>query len=876
MAFLIPIAVGALGLTGTAATIATAAISIGASVGLSFAARKLRPKERSADNGAGTARGVSIGLRIDTAPPRQWIVGEVATGGSLVYWQLYGANNDKLHMVVALADHECDSLLAVIVNGKQKSWNSSTDQVSGYGSKFKVRFYSGAAGQTADAGVIAQSGGRWTSNEKGVGICYAVVELDYDETLFPEGIPEIAFKVRGAKLYDPRTGTTTWNANSANALWAALRGVYSGGDHVIGMNVPASAIRLSEAQAAANDCAENVAKKGGGTEDRYRCNMVFDSTQSNREIIETILATMAGELVCVGGIYRMFAGVAQTPVASITDADLITSEIVTTSAKRSRNELTNAVFGTFTDPDRAYTSVALPPRTSSDDETADGGARLSKTYDLAGVTSRSQAQRILEIERKRARRMGTASFRLRARHFGLEPGDWVSWSSTLRGYVSRVFVVQSITGNPDLTSDVVLAETDAGVDDWNAEVDELSDTQVIDLASAGPTLASVSGVTLVSVTIAASGGIQRPGLQMGWTAIDDPTVIELEIEFRKVGDTVAQKAARVSDPSDGSYTWVSGVQSGITYEARVRPVVRPARGVVWSSWVPAGTSTANHVVPLAATATAVPPDTITPEMLSAQSRFEISLVTQADAVLGSIAQQIAAVRDEAERIATATLNSLLDANDAKVSIRVEQRERIEADLALAQQVTTISSALNNDVAAAIQQEQLARTTADDALALDITTALTRVNENTAQVTALAQSVNGIEAAYTVTVDINGRVVGYTQLNGSAAGSEFVVAADFFRVAGVTGDGVPVFAVQTVGGAAKMALRGDMLADGTITARALSVSTLSALTASLGTITAGLMRDPASKYYFDVTNGRIGTYDGDMLIDLKNKRLKIGG
>lgn len=876
MAFLIPLAVGALGLTGTAATIATAAIGIGASVGLSFAARKLRPKERSADNGAGTARGVNIGLRIDTAPPRQWIVGEVATGGSLVYWQLYGTNNDKLHMVVALADHECEGLQGVIVNGKLKSWSSGTEQVGGYGSKFKVRFYSGAAGQTADAGVVAQSGGRWTSNEKGVGICYAVVELDYDETLFPEGIPEIAFVVRGAKLYDPRTGNTSWTANAALALYAALRGVYSGGDHVIGMNVPASAIRLAEAQAAANDCTEAVAKKGGGTEPRYRCNAVFDSTQSNREILETILASMAGELICVGGIYRMFAGVAQTPVASLTDADLITSEPVTTSAKRSRNELTNAIFGTFTDPDRAYTAVALPPRVSTDDETADGGARLSKSYDLAGVTSRSQAQRILEIERKRARRMGSASFRIRARHFGLEPGDWVTWSSTLRGYASRTFVVQSIAGNPDLTSDVVLVETDAGIDDYNAEIDELADNQVIDLASAGPTLASVAGVTLATVTIAASGSIQRPGLQMGWTAITDPTVIELEIEFRKVGDTVAQKTARVSDPSDGSYTWVSGVQSGVNYEARVRPVVRPARGVVWSAWVPAASSTGNHVVPLAATATAVPPDTITPAMLTAQARFEIGLVTETDAVLGSIAQQIAQVREEAERIATATLNSLLDANDAKVSLRVEQRERIEADLALVQQVTTLSSQINVDVAAAIQQEQLARTTADDALAQDITTALTRIGENTAQVATIAQSINGLEARYTISVDINGRVVGFARLDGSAEGSEFIVGADFFKVAGVTGDGVPVFAVQTVGGAAKMALRGDMLADGTIEARALNVNTVSALTANLGTITAGLMRDPAVKYYFDVTNGRIGTYDGDMLIDLKNKRLKIGG
>lgn len=873
MPFIVPFVVGAVGLTGAAATIATIGGQIALGVGLSFAARKLRPKERSSDNGAAAPRGVSVGLRIDTAPPRQWVVGEVATGGSLVYWQLSGTNNDKLHMVIALADHECDSLRGVYVNGKFRSWNSTTGQVSGYGADFLVRFYSGAAGQTADASVVAASGGRWTNSDVGIGVCYAVVELNYSEDKFPDGIPEVAFLIRGARLFDPRASTTVWTRNSAIVLYNLLRGVTQSGEPLIGMNVPASAIRLSEAQAAANACAESVAKREGGTESRYLCDAVFDSTQSNREIIETILATMAGELICVGGIYRMFAGVAQTPVAALTDDDLITAEPLTTSAKRSRNELTNAVFGTFTDPDRGYTSVALPPRTSSADETADG-ARLSKTFDLVGVTSRSQGQRVLEIERRRARRMGSASFRARARWCGLEPGDWITWSSDRRGYVSRTFYVQSTARQPDLSIDLVLIETDAGIDDWTASIDELVDSQVIDLASGGPTLTAVTGVSLVNVTIEAASGVQRPGLQMQWTPITDPTVVELDIEFRKVGTTLTQKTSRVSDPSDGSYTWVSGVQSGAEYEARVRPITRPSRGVTWSAWVPAGTASGNQIVPLATTATAVPPNTITPEMLTAQARFEISLVTQTDAVLGSIAQQISDLRGEAERIAAATLNSLLDANDAKVSIRVEQRQRIDADLALAQQVTTIQSALTNDVSAAIQQEQLARTTADDALARDISTAVTRLDENTAQVTALAQSVNGLSANYTILIDINGRVVGYTQLSGTAEQSEFVVAADFFKVAGTSGAGVPVFALQTVNGVGRMALRGDMLADGTITARALDVSTLSAITANLGTVTAGLVRDASNIYNFNVTQGRLARTDGTFVIDLRNKVFEI--
>src|SRR5690606_10494535 len=112
---------------------------------------------------------------------------------------------------------------------------------------------------------------------------------------------------------------------------------------------------------------------------------------------------------------RIMAGVARAPVAHLTDADLITDRPFVTSAKRPRSQLVNAVFGTYSAPDRAYEMVPLPNRTSEVDELADGGIRLSMTLELAAVTSRSQAQRIMEIERRRARRMLTVGGTFRAR-----------------------------------------------------------------------------------------------------------------------------------------------------------------------------------------------------------------------------------------------------------------------------------------------------------------------------------------------------------------------------------------------------------------------------------------------------------------------------
>ena len=870
MAFFAPLVVGALGLTGVAAGVA----EIGLGLGLSFVAKKLRPKQKSST--ASEARGTPVNLTIDTNPNRTVIIGEAATGGSLAYWQLSGTDNNVLHMVIPLADHECTSLEKVLVNGKEKTRNATTGEIDGYGANLVIRFYSGAAGQTADSEVVATSGGRWTANEVGTGVCYVVAKLTYDEKLFPEGIPDLSFVVRGLKLFDPRTSTTGYSANVAVALWNVLRGISSAGEPLLGMNVPSSAIRISDAQAAANACDEAMALKAGGTEPRYRCGFVFSTSQSNRDIIETLLAAMAGELIECGGIYRMIAGVSQTPVAALTDSDIIISERLVAKPKRSRNELTNAIQGSFTDPSRGHASVALPPRTSSADELADGGIRLSRAIDLSAVTSRAQAQRVLEVERKRARRMGSVSMRVRARHFVLEPGDWVTFTSGRRGYSSKTFVVHSCSGNRDLTSDIVLNEIDDGIDDWTASIDEIDDNQVIDLASAGPSLSAVSGFTLDAVTIASTGGIQRPGLHVTWTPIADPTVINLIVEFRKVGDTVALTTNPIQDPTDGTYTWVTGVQSGGTYEARIRPVTRPQRSTAWSSWVAASTASANQVVAVAAYAATVDPLGLPPATLSAQAAFELSLVTQTDDILGSISQQVKDLVEQANKAHIATINAALDTYDNRTKIEVEKNERITEDLSLAQLITTIQAQIGTEVIAAIQEEQTARATADTALSQDVSTALTRIGANEASVTVIAASINGMEAKFGVAVNANGHIIGLVQLDGSAtAGSTFTVVADNFRVGRSNGTGVvPVFALQTVNGVTKMALRGDMLADGTITANKINVASLSALAADLGTVTAGLIRNPANTLRFDLPNMRLYRGDNTMELDFANKVFRM--
>lgn len=819
MPFLPPLIAGALGL----GAIGAAVIEVGLAVGLSYAATKLRPKQKSAK--ASDQGGIRLGLRVDTNPPRQVIIGEAATSGSLVYWQLSGTDNKVLHMVIALADHQCNSLQKVLVNGKEKSRDGGSGEISGYGSNLVVRFYSGTGGQSADSDLVSSSGGRWTSNDTGASVCYVVVKMTYDETLFPEGIPEFGFVVRGFPLRDPRTGTSAYSDNPACAIYTVLRGITVGGEKLLGMNVPADAIRQSEAEAAANACDELVARKVGGTEKRYRCGVVFDCTQSNRDVIETLLASMAGEVIEAGGIYRIIAGVAQTPVAHITDADLVVTEPLITRPRRSRNEVVNAIQGSFTDPSRAYSPVALPPRTSSTDEDEDGGIRLTRSLDLVAVTSRSQAQRVLEVERRRVRRMASASMKLRARWIGLEPGDWVTFTSDRRGYDTKTFVVQSKTGNRDLTSDIVLVETDAGIDDWTASTDEIDDDQVIDLASAGPGLSSVSGIDLDAVVIEGASGQQRPALQILWDAIDDPTVTSIALEYRKVGDSVALKRT-IIDPSTGAYTWADGVQGEVTYEARLRPITTPQRTTTWSSWVTSASEAEPQIVAVAAYALTVDPDSLPPAELSAQDRLELELVTKRGDVANSVNARIEEAIRQAQEAAAAAMGALAENTMLMRGVRA-------------------TSGAN---------------------AIAITETLSAVG-----------GADTLAAQWAVTIDLNGNVTGLVQLSGDLDYSQFSVIADRFAYA-MPGAGpgdppTPVFSIVTLEGEQVAVLNGELIANA-IKANQVQVVSLDAISANFGTMTAGLIRDIANTYRIEVANGLWRRTDNKSYIDMKTNKFRF--
>jgi hypothetical protein len=113
------------------------------------------------------------------------------------------------------------------------------------------------------------------------------------------------------------------------------------------------------------------------------------------------------------------------------------------------------------------------------------------------------------------------------------------------------------------------------------------------------------------------------------------------------------------------------------------------------------------------------------------------------------------------------------------AITQESVARADADTALAGQISSLTATVNSNTAAITNESQV-RADADTALAGQISSLTTTVNGNTSSINQFAQSINGLEARWGVSVDVNGRIGGFV-LNNDAQSVSATFLADQFAV-----------------------------------------------------------------------------------------------
>jgi len=452
-------------IAGTAITMTYLAGTFAVNLALTAASQALAPKPKQPNIGGGGNGGVdqskTITARSSNAT-RKLIYGETRVGGTYAF--IEATNNDQyLHLVIVLAAHELEQFTTVFFNDEALTLSgSNVTSPSKYNGLVDIYPVTVGNASNIPAPLLALS--NWTSNHKLTDQGYLYVRLQFDPDVFEQGLPNISAKVKGRKIYDPRTTTTVWSENPALVIRDYLT------DTVYGLGATASEIDDASFIAAANVCEESVALSGGGTQDRYTFNGVVDTQNTPRSNLEQMLTALNGSLYYSNGKWSLRAGAYVTPTVTLDEDDLASGLTVTTAI--SARDSFNAIKGQFVSPASDYQATDYPAITSSTFETEDNGERRYLNLDLPFTDNAARAQRIAKqiLFKNRQEISLRAKFKMNA--FQFQIGDTVMITNARLGFTQKVFEIVSWKLNFDVnevTVDCELTETNSAVYDWSAE-----------------------------------------------------------------------------------------------------------------------------------------------------------------------------------------------------------------------------------------------------------------------------------------------------------------------------------------------------------------------------------------------------------------------
>ena len=264
--------------------------------------------------------------------------------------------------------------------------------------------------------------------------------------------------------------------------------------------------------------------------------------------------------------------------------------------------------------------------------------------------------------------------------------------------------------------------------------------------------------------------------------------------------------------------------------------------------------------------------------ISAEASARTALAARVTTAEGDInANEAAILSEQTARAngdsALASDLALLGASNAGGTAWVldENTVQVTPGTTLGTRLSGIDTSLSNN-AASIVSEQTARINGDNANASAITALTTTVNGNTASVNTLQSSVNGLEAKYGVTLDVNGYVTGFAQNNNGTTGS-FVIVADEFKIVDPNGGAgqTPVVPFQISNGDVK--INGNLVVAGSITSSQLAANSV---TKGNSAYTSGTIAIPGGGSWTTVQSCALTTSGGEVKIDFCGCYERFGG
>lgn len=572
------------------------------SIGLSALAKALGPKQRQP------------GLKTDVTTsggttPQKFIVGFYATGGQLIAPPMsYGSAGDTprayLVYAIALSSVPGVTLQRVVINDEYvtlgapaANWGKPvTGNLNGYA---WIDFKDGS--QTAVhadllAAFAADPDRPWSADMVGPGTAYAVARFKYNRERF-NGLPSVRFEMLGIPLYDPRADSTaggsgaqrwanpaTW-AQSSNPVVIAyniLRGIKLPSGDVWGGECAAEDLPFANWAAAMNECDVLVTASGGGTEAQYRCGFEIGVDDEPASVIEELLKTCSGQMVEVGGVWKIKVGAPSMPVLFFSDDDVIVTAENEYDPFPGLSATYNAITASYPEPASLWETKEAPARYDSALEVLDGNRRLPADLQLPALPYAGQVQRIMATYIKDERRFRRHRLTLPPEAAILEPLDTVSWTSSRNGYAAKTFEVTGLNDSlMTLLQAVNLRERDPADYSWSSG--SYLPSSPPSSTTTPPAAQAVPGWAVAPASLADSDGAARvPAILISWTPSGAEDATGLEWQIRKTGTTTTDLTGTIQAFNAGFTVIPNGVITGQAYEVRGRLIVD--RAVNWTGW----------------------------------------------------------------------------------------------------------------------------------------------------------------------------------------------------------------------------------------------------------------------------------------------------
>lgn len=418
----------------------------------------------------------------------------------------------------------------------------------------------GLPAETAYAAVVTAFPDIWSNGHRGDGLssvmmsCKGVSQKDY-MSVYPNQMPQWSAVIAGARLYDPRNGTTSFSRNLARMrLWHLT--------HPVGGKLALADIYLPDFSWASDVCDQTVTNRTGGSEARYYGGFWFRANNDPTEVGRII--DQAAELVIYerpDGLVGCHPGVFVEPDITLLQADVISFQL-DGNTRDTSNVL--AVRGRYTrlDLDYATADAAIygNPYVDGDD------TERTKTIDNNAVQSHNHVQRLQKIAFIRANAPRVA---IKAHY---EPAENVPYRRFIRVNIPPKLddVIVEITETStlslrNLTIDFSGIIVPANLYAFDAATEEgAPGNDVILVENGGVPTPTGFDVVIRSKTV--SGGTKAAYAEASWDYDDD--ALTYEFSWQPIDESDPPRSVN-SEPGDDSVP--SGyLEDGVDIRFRLR------------------------------------------------------------------------------------------------------------------------------------------------------------------------------------------------------------------------------------------------------------------------------------------------------------------